>query len=168
MIKVTLLVLFFFSGCGYSTRGYRYKESSIRIVPAVNKITVASEARRYTGYTSYPALIEEALTNRLVSEFNIRSNLAVVSEAENSLVLECEITNYRQTTLQYTSSDDPDEQRLRLYVKIKLTDSTGQVLRQRTVVGQTTYYLFESESAAQGDLVADTARRITEAVIDVW
>lgn len=138
----------------------------------MNQIRVAEEGRSYTGYTSYPILIEENLTNRLVSEFNIRSNLEVVSHLNDALELECQVTDYRRQTLRHTSSDEPMEQRLRLYVNMILRDSEGEVIRERRVVGQTTFYLTgpdsKSETVAQGDLVEDTARRITEAVVEAW
>lgn len=167
--KSLLLFLFLLSGCGYSTQGYRYKENKIRIMSVVNSIRIADEGRRYSSYTAYPILIEEKLTNRLVTEFNIGSGLQVVSQPEGALQLECEVTDYRRSTLRYTDSDDPQEQRLRLYVKMRLIDSQGEVIRERNVVGQTTFYLDrKSETAAQEDLVDNTARRITEAVVEAW
>ncbi len=166
--KFLLAFLLLLAGCGYSTQGYRYKQDKIRIMPVVNKIRIAQEARRYSEYTTYPILIEERLTNRLVAAFNIRSNLEVVSRTNDALLLECEVVDYRRRTLRYTDSDEPEEQRLRLYVKMKLIDPEGEVINEKTVVGQTTFYLDDSEAAAQNDLVEDTARRITEAVVEVW
>ncbi len=171
LFKLLLISIFFLSGCGYTTRGYQFKESKIRVKPVVNQIRVAREARRYSDYTSYPILIEERLTNGLVAEFNIGSDLEVVSQLNDALELECVITDYRRQTLSYTDSDDPKEQRLRLRVKMKLTDSEGAVVLERDVVGQATFDLTDaadSETAAQNDLVEDTARRIREAVVELW
>lgn len=170
--KIFLVFAVLFTGCGYSTQSYRYKENRIRISPVVNSIRVSSEERQHASHGAYPALIEDRLTSRLVSEFNIRSNLEVVSRIEGALRLDCEVIDYRRQTLRYTDSDDPREQRLRLHVKMELTDSQGELLKERVVVGQTTFYLdgpqSRSERAAQHDLVEDTARRITEAVVEAW
>ncbi|MCF7871105.1 MAG: hypothetical protein K9L95_03860 [Candidatus Omnitrophica bacterium] len=167
--KLLLVFLLMIGGCGYSTRGFKYKEGSIRIKPVVNKINITSENRKYSGYTAYPRLIEDRLTNRLVSEFNIQSNLDVVSESRNALELECQVTGYRRQTLRYTDSDDPEEQRLRLEVKMTLISSAGEILKEKNIVGQASFFLnSKSEVAAQNDLIDDTARRITEAVVEEW
>jgi outer membrane lipopolysaccharide assembly protein LptE/RlpB len=170
--KLLLVCLIALAGCGYSTKGYKYKENKIRITPVVNKINITSESRKYSGYTAYPKLIEDRLTNRLVSEFNIQSNLNVVSKPEGALKLECQVTDYKRQTLRYTDSDDPEEQRLRLHVKMKLISSEGEILQEKNVVGQTSFFLTgpnsKSEVAAQAELIDDTARRITEAVVETW
>jgi len=173
MKKSLILSLFFLIiGCGYSTRGVIYDESSIIIVPATNKIDITSESRKYSGYFSFPALIENKLTNELTNKFNIDGNLKVVSQDPQALKLECEVTDYKKETLRYTDSDEVKEQRLRLYVNIKLTDPQGEVLRHQQVMGETDYFLTgsgsRSESAAQTDLIDDTARRILEAVVEAW
>jgi outer membrane lipopolysaccharide assembly protein LptE/RlpB len=167
--KLLLICLIALAGCGYSTKGYKYKEDKIRITPVVNKINITSESRKYSGYTAYPKLIEDRLTSKLVSEFNIQSNLNVVSNLEGALKLECQVTDYKRQTLRYTDSDDPQEQRLRLRVKMKLISSEGETLQEKNVVGQASFFLDEkSEVAAQAELIDDTARRITEAVVETW
>lgn len=173
--KLLLIFLLITAGCGYSTRGYKYQENRIRIKPVVNAIDITSEGRKYSGYTAYPVLIEDRLTNKLVSEFNIQSNLAVVSKPEQALRLECKVIDYQHNTLRYTDSDDPEEQRLRLKVKMKLFDSEGNLLQDKNITGQTSFFLpgsnsknEKSEVAAQVDLIDDTARRITEAVVEAW
>ncbi len=170
--KLLLIFLLITTGCGYSTKGYKYQENKIRINPVVNAIDITSEGRKYSGYTAYPVLIEDRLTNRLVSEFNIQSNLAVVSKPEQALRLECKVIDYKRNTLRYTDSDDPEEQRLRLRVKMKLFDAEGNLLQDKHITGQTSFFLTgsnsKSEVAAQVDLIDDTARRITEAVVEAW
>ncbi|MCF7887378.1 MAG: hypothetical protein K9L71_03085 [Candidatus Omnitrophica bacterium] len=167
--KLLLVCLIALAGCGYSTKGYKYKEDKIRITPVVNKINITSESRKYSGYTAYPRLIEDRLTNKLVSEFNIQSSLNVVSKPEGALKLECQVTDYRRQTLRYTDSDDPEEQRLRLRVKMKLISSEGETLQEKNIVGQASFFLDKkSEVAAQAELIDDTARRITEAVVETW
>ncbi|MCF7873624.1 MAG: hypothetical protein K9L84_02680 [Candidatus Omnitrophica bacterium] len=167
--KLLLVFLMTLAGCGYSTKGYKYKENRIRIKPVINKINITSEDRKYSGYTVYPRLIEDRLTNKLVSEFNIQSGLNVVSEPEGALKLECQVTDYKRQTLRYTDSDDPEEQRLRLHVKMKLISSKGDIIQDKSIVGQASFFLDKkSEVATQAELIDDTARRITEAVVETW
>lgn len=169
MKNFLVLLLLIMVGCGYTTRGFIYAEDTIIIKPVINKVDITSESRKYSDYTSFPILIENRLTNEIVSKFNIEGNLKVVSEDINALKLVCTVNDYSKETLRYTDSDVVNEQRLRLHVHIKLTSGEGKVLQDKRVVGETTYYLAGvSESAAQLDLIDDTARRICEAVTEAW
>ena len=169
---IILLSFILLCGCGYTTSGSLYQGNRIYVVPVANKIDIASESRNYSGYTAYPALLENRLTSVLVSEFNERSNLKVVSNEIGALHLTCSIEDYEKEALRYTDSDDVKEQRLRLRVRMKLTDPEGVVLEQRSVVGETSFFLYgsnrKSESSAQQDLIKDTARRIVEAITEEW
>ena len=172
MKNFLVLLLLIVVGCGYTTRGFIYAEDTIIIKPVINKIDITSESRKYSDYTSFPILIENRLTNEIVSQFNIEGNLKVVSEDLNALELVCTVNNYNRETLRYTNADEVNEQRLRLDVNIKLTSGDGKVLKDKNVTGETTYYLtganVKSESTAQLDLIDDTARRICEAVTEEW
>jgi len=167
-----LLIVLIMSGCGYTTRGFIYSDDTIIIDPVVNKIDITSEDREFSGYTSYPRLIENRLTNELVRRFNIDGSLKVVSEDPESLKLTCTINDYTKETLRYTDSDDVEEQRLRLHVHVKLVSSEGKVLKDKVIAGETTYFLSgtrqKSESSAQTDLIEDTARRIIESTSEEW
>jgi len=173
MKNFLVLLLLIMVGCGYTTRGFIYAEDTIIIRPVINKVDITSESRKYSDYTSFPILIENRLTNEIISKFNIEGNLKVVSEDPNALKLICTVNDYSRETLRYTEgSDEVEEQRLRLSVHMKLTSGEGKVLQDRVVLGETTYYLTganqKSESAAQVDLIDDTARRICEAVTEAW
>lgn len=167
-----VLLLLIVVGCGYTTRGFIYTEDTIIIKPVINKIDITSESRKYSDYTSFPILIENRLTNEIVSKFNIEGNLKVVSQDPNALKLVCTVNDYSRETLRYADNDEVDEQRLHLHVHMKLTSGEGKVLKSKNVTGKTTYYLTganqKSESAAQSDLIDDTARRICEAVTEEW
>ncbi|MBU1121506.1 MAG: LPS assembly lipoprotein LptE [Candidatus Omnitrophota bacterium] len=160
------------SGCGYSTKGFVYKEDRIMIKPVVNKVDITSESRRNSNYTVSPVLLEKRLTNTIVNKFNVFGYLKVVSVEENALVLSCNITEYQKETLRYTDSKDVQEQRLRLVVMTKLIDSDGEVIKEKQVIGETSYYLSgaqqTTEENAQTDIIDDTARRILEAVVEEW
>ena len=160
------------SGCGYTTRAYIYPENSIHIPPAKNEINIATEGRKYSSYQSFPVLIENRLTNKVIQKFNTKSDLKVVKSDINALRLDLVVTNYTKEALVYTDSDDVKEQRLRLSVALTLTDPSEEVLKKKTVVGESSFSLTgpnaKSESAAQVDLVDDTARRILEVVVEEW
>ena len=164
------------SGCGYVAGGFKYQGRGIVVSPVVNKIKIATEARKYTGYVSYPILIEDKLTNEIIRQFNIDGNLVVTRQGPQALILTCAVVDYDKETLRYTDSDDVKEQRLRLRVEMKLHSSDGTLLQHRRVVGESSYYLEQefmgddkkSESFAQVELVRDTARRIVEAVVEEW
>ncbi|MDD3296071.1 MAG: hypothetical protein PHU64_01775 [Candidatus Omnitrophica bacterium] len=173
-MKRTIILVFlaYLVGCGYTTRGGIYAGKEIIIKPVVNKIDVASENAKTSGYTSFPVLIENRLTNELVSRFNVEGQLKVVSQGEGALSLVCTINDYDKETLRYEDNDDVKEQRLRLHILMILTSAEGEVLEEKTIVGESSYYLSgpnqRSETAAQNDLIVDSARRISEAVAEEW
>ncbi|MFH1767600.1 MAG: LPS assembly lipoprotein LptE [Candidatus Omnitrophota bacterium] len=180
MKKVVILIFLLVSGCGYTTKGFFYKEDKILIRPVVNKISIASEDRMYSSedrmYSSqvyYPILIEKKFSNALINKFNVDGRLKVVSaQKENSLKLECEIIAYRKEGLRYTSADEVEEQKLYLDVHMTLYDSDEEIFIDRNVTGDTSYYLTgsnaKSETAAQTDLIDDTAKRILEVIVENW
>jgi len=169
-----LLVAFLFAGCGYTTRGFVYSTDKIFISPAVNKINIVSESRRYSNYRSYPVLLEKRLTNSLINAFNINGHLKVVSNIEESgaLRLSCAIKDYNRDALRYSDSDNVEEERLWLKVHVVLTGTDGKKLKEKDITGDTTYFLTgpdkKSESSAQVDLLDDTTRRILELVTESW
>jgi len=172
MVNFLIALVFIVAGCGYTTGGGLYAGRKIIITPAVNKIDITSETRKNSNYVTFPILIENKLTNKIISKFNIDGNLKVVNQAQDALKLTCIVNDYAKEALRYTGTDDVQEQRLRLYVATKLISAQEKVLINKTVVGETTYYLSganqKSEEAAQVDLIDDTARRISEAVTEEW
>lgn len=168
-----VLISFLISGCGYTTGGtLAYKENNIFIAPVKNEINITSEDGRYGTYTNFPISVEKNLTNKVIEKFNIFGRLKLSNNPENSLRLHCVVTDYRKEALRYTDDEDVEEQRLGLYVNMKLFSSSGEVLKERTIVGDASFFLSgpkqKSESSAQQELVDDTARRILEAVIEDW
>ena len=169
MFKFLLILLVCFtSGCGYTTRGFIYEESQIIIFPVRNSMDIASSGRRTSGYANFPILIENRLTSATINKFNIDGHLKVVNQAQSALELNCVVNNYTKEALRYTDSDDIKEQRLRLYVEMKLINSQGEVLQDKLIVGQASFFLSGSETVAQDELIEDTARRISEAVLEAW
>ncbi|MBN2483603.1 MAG: hypothetical protein JXD21_05320 [Candidatus Omnitrophica bacterium] len=171
MKKIFFGLLIVTLGCGYTTKAFR-GTGSIYVKPVQNNIRITQETRAYSSYQTYPILIEKKLTNAIVDEFRLRSNYTITSESSQSYTLECSIISYTQNALQYSDSDDVTERRLRLHVKMRYLGPQGELLKERTVVGEATYYLqglyAKSESEAFEDLIDDTSRRIVESIADDW
>lgn len=170
---IIFFTIFLFSSCGYGTHSVFYSEKKINVLPVKNKINVAVEERRLSDFRTFPLLIEKRLTNSIVRKFNIDGYLKVINKNEgDSLTLVCTIVDYRKESLRYTGSEDIEEQRLRLYVDLVLKDKDDKVIKNTQIVGETTFFLTGSraktETAAWDDLIDDTSRRITEAVLEQW
>jgi len=167
-----LMMVCFIAGCGYTTRGFIYDGKTITVEPIINKIDITAESRQYSGYTSFPILIENSLLNEIISQFNIDGGLKVVSDDPQALSLTCVVERYDKQALRYSDDDAVKEQRLRLHVRMTLKSPQAEVLKARTVVGEASFFLSgpnqRSEEAAQRDLIDDTARRIVEAVVEEW
>ncbi|MCK9614951.1 MAG: LPS assembly lipoprotein LptE [Candidatus Omnitrophica bacterium] len=172
MKKLLIFAFILLCGCGYTTRGFVYSSNKIYIAPAVNKINITSEDRRYSTFTAYPVLLEQRLTNKIINKFNIDGHLKVVSEEGDNLKLFSEVTEYLKETMRYNDSEDVKEQRLRLHVKMKLLGPDGNVIKEREIVGETSFFLTGpnsiSETTAQEKLIDDTSRRILEVVVEEW
>lgn len=172
MKNVLFIFLLVVSGCGYTTRGFIYKEKGINIKPVVNEISIDRNDSTSYSYNTYPILLEKNFTNELIDRFHTEGGLKISNQDEGFLRLECVLRNYVKEALRYESDEDIEEERLRLYVHIILYDGQGEIIQDKNIVGETTYYLSgslsKSESSAQVDLIDDTTRRILEAVIERW
>lgn len=172
MRRVFLIVLLGMIGCGYTTRGFVYEEESIYIKPIINSISITHETRQYQTYTTYPVLIEKKLTNELAKRFSIDGHLTVANETYGALELQGEVRNYTKEALRYAGDDTITEQRLRLFVTMVLLNAQGNTIKEKEIVGETTFFLSgslaKSETQAQAELVEDAARRMVETVIENW
>lgn len=172
-MKTLIFFLFLLlSSCGYTTQ-LSTRKGGIYVKPVVNRIVIASEDRAYSGYSSYPILLEKKLTNSVINEFNIRGGqFTVPNNSPDSYTLECSIYDYRREALRYTDDDSVSEQRLRLYVKVKFYDSDDEIIKEKEIVGEATYFLSGSyaipESEAIRNLTDDSAKRIVETVSQDW
>ena len=170
--QAVLAAIFLLAGCGYSVHSVTFAEKTIFIKPVTNAIKIAIEGNKYENRKTYPRLIENELTSSLVQGFNTDGQLKVARDEAGALKLICVVKDYRKDTLRSTNTNDVVEQRIQLEVAMKLYDSNGKTVTDKEVVGETTYFLSgpnqKTEVAAQGELVDDTARRITEAVVENW
>lgn len=167
-MKYCLLFFLFFSSCGYTT--FLGKIKNIYVKPVINSIKIAKEERAYKEYNLYPLFLDKLLTNRLVEEINLRG--AYSARVSDAYLLECKIYDFKVEGLRYTENDEVSEQRLKLYVKVKLFSPQSELLKKKTIVGQTTYFLSGpyriSQEDAYRDLVKDTAQRIVEFILSDW
>jgi hypothetical protein len=171
MKKLFFIISIFLLGCGYTTTAF-IGGGRIYIKPIVNEIAVTKEERAYSEYRTYPILLEKKLTNKLIDEFNTKTRFEVTPDFTNSNRLECRIVDFRREALRYDDADEVTEKRLRLYVTLRYYDSENNLLKDKEIIGETTYRLTgsykKSESEAQDVLLEDTARRIVEAIAEDW
>lgn len=170
--QAVLAAILLSSGCGYSVHSVTFAEKTIFIKPVTNEIKIATEGNKYENRKTYPRLIENELTSSLVQGFNTDGQLKAAHDETGALKLVCVVKDYRKDTLRSTTTNTVVEQRIQLEVAMKLYDSSGKTVKDKEVVGETTYFLSgasqKTEVAAQADLVDDTARRIVEAVVENW
>ncbi len=164
------------AGCGYTTRafvsqtGYR----TIHVKPFANKVDTTSEESVGSRFQTYYPLLENKVTNAVVDRFIYDGELRVVPENEADIVLSGDLVHYSRESLRDASDDTPQEYRITLFVNIRLVENkTGKVLWEKTnFAGDTSYYttgsFVKSEAQALEDAVADLARRVVEAAVEIW
>jgi len=172
--KLIFLSFLLLGGCGYTTYlvSTSLGEGKIYVKPVVNEVRITAEDRAYSDYNVYPILLDKDLTNAIIDELQIRTPLKVVNSPDDAYTLECKIVNYKKEALRYTDSDEVNEQRLKLYVKVMVYDNEGNLIEENEVVGEASYFfsgrLASSESEALSELVEDTARKIIDALFQDW
>ncbi len=173
-MKRVILLFLLLGGCGYTTYlvSSSLGEGKIYVKPVANEVRITSEDRAYSDYTVYPVLLDKDLTNAIIDELQIRTPLKVVSSPDGAYTLECKIVNYKKEALRYTDTDEVNEQRLRLYVKVIVYDAEKNLIKEREVVGEASYFfsgrLASSESEALNELIEDTAKRVVDTLSQDW
>lgn len=174
MLVLSVVCCLCIAGCGYTTRGFIFKEKNIFISPIINNANVMNQESNAIDSAGYPVLLEKKLTNNVVAKFNADGNLRVSNDqGEGTLNLYCAIKDYRKESVRYNSTDSTiQEQELDLDVSVKLIDPLNKTLVDANVTGKTSYFLSGSqaktESSAQDDLVDDAGKRILDAVSEQW
>ena len=168
-----LLSTFYFSGCGYTTRGFIDPQyQSVYVQPVVNKVKVTGETQEFGDFRSVPAFLDQAFTRALIARFNLDGHLRVTKEENADLIVECTITDYKQGTLRYDNDDRVEEYRLKLYYTYRLLDSVGDVVKKGRLVANSEYALVgaaaRSEEQAIAELLEDASRRLVDAIIEEW
>lgn len=175
-IGILFLVLFFVSGCGYTTRSQLSSDlRSIYVENFTNKISVTEEqgdARMYRGYR--PGM-EVDITKAVIDRFIFDGNLKVVNIVEDSdIILKGELIDFKKEALRYDRNNNVEEYRVRAVVNIELksarTDKT--VWKEKEFAGEATYRtggsLAATESASIKEATSDLARRVVERTIEGW
>ena len=161
------------AGCGYTTRSLITLEyQTIFVRSFVNKIDITSDTSVARGYKTYHPLLENDITRQVIDQFILDGNLRLAKEEGADLILEGELVDYRKDALRYTGEDDKEveEYRISLVVNIRLYDTSSQTLlwQVNNFVGDTTYFIQQSESSAISAAVDDLARRVVDRVVDIW
>ena len=161
------------AGCGYTMRSLittYYK--TIHVSSFINKIDISSDTSVARKYKTYHPLLENDITRQVIDQFILDGNLRLAKEEEADLVLEGELVDYRKDALRYTGEDskEVEEYRISLGVNLKLYDVSNQTLlwQANNFIGDTTYFIGQSESSAISEAVEDLARRIVDRVVDIW
>ncbi|OQX82147.1 MAG: hypothetical protein B6D56_00090 [Candidatus Omnitrophica bacterium 4484_70.1] len=155
-------------GCGYST--YLVNIKDIYVKPVTTSVNLTGLERAYSEYTSYPLFLDKLLTNKIIEEINLRG--ASINNSVSAYRLETNIYRYEKEGLRYEDNDEVSEQRLKLFVKVKLFSPQDELIKEKKIIGQTTFFLSGpykiSEEEAIQDLIEDTAQRIVETIISDW
>jgi len=173
LLTTYYLLLTTISGCGYTTRSMITQDyQTIYVRPFVNKIDITSETSVARRYKTYHPLLENDITRQVIDQFILDGNLRLAKEEGADLILEGELVDYRKDALRYTGEDDKEveEYRISLVVNIRLYDTSSQTLlwQVNNFVGDTTYFIQQSESSAISAAVDDLARRVVDRVVDIW
>ncbi len=166
-------VSFLLAGCGYTTRGFlNPKYRTIYVAPVENKINITKETEEYSKYRSFPALIEDNFTSKIISRFNLDGNLRTTNEQSADLILKCVINDFVRDAIDYDDNDQVQKYRLKLNFTYTLLDSQGRVIKTRTITADENYNLTgayaKSEDSALLDLLDDAGRRIVESIVERW
>ncbi len=161
MKKVILLLsLLLVAGCGYRLGSLGTASDQKLAVPTfVNK-------------TDEPNL-ETLTTNAVIRKLQVDGTYKIVPKTDEAdYVLEVELMNFQRSALTFDRSDITNDFRIILAANLVFKDAkTGKILwTENRVEGEATYPRGsnqpESERAALPRLIEDTAKRITDKVVD--
>ena len=168
-----LLSLLGLSGCGYTTRGFLDPQyQTVYVKPVVSSVKVTGETQEFTSFRSVPPFLDQNFTRALISRFSLDGRLRVVKEHAADLIVECTVTDYRQTALRYDTDDSVEEYRLKLYYVYKILGPSGNVIKVSRLVANAEYALVgglaRSQDQATADLLDDAARKLVDEIIEEW
>jgi len=168
------LLLFLFSGCGYTTKTVLPDNiKTIQIETFKNNIDIAKEVSARDKYEVYRPNLEVDLRDAIVSRIFLDGNLKLADKDSAGAVLEGEIMQYRKDPLRY-QNEVVQEYRISLVCDIKLiSQKDSRVLfEENAVTGDATYFttgaLQKTETAALNDALSDLARRIVNRIVENW
>jgi len=169
-LSLTVLLALSSLHCGYSTHSrFIDQYRTVFVGPVENTIDFTREQRRNFYFPLLEVKIHDAVVDRFLYDGNLRS-----AEADRAdLIMEVKLSDYTRGALRYTDDDDVEESRIQIVSHVRLKEAlTGNVLWNRTIVGEATYFtrgaLATSERSAVDEAVADLARRIVEQTVQYW
>ena len=172
---ILVTVLFFISGCGYTTKSLLPSNlKTIYVDNFVNSIKVtdeSSDARMYRGY--HPGM-ELETTRTIRDKFLFDGNLKLADIDRADLILKGELVDYRNEALRYNRSDNIEEYRVRLVVNLELKNAKDGKVRwtENNFAGESLYRttgtLAKTETTAIKEAADDLARRVVERTIEEW
>lgn len=163
------------AGCGYTTRSAivtAYK--TVYVERFKNKIDYTSEFSEGRKIKTYYPLIETNITTAVVDRFLFDGNLKIAKAENADVILRGELLDYIRDVLRYDDSNNPQEYRVSLVVRLILWDPKEDkpIWEEKRFIGDSTYFvsgsLAKSESSAINDAVTDLARRIVERTVEQW
>jgi len=171
----SVFVIFYLSGCGYSTHAYIGPYKTIYISPFKNAINIASIKSENANYANYYPLLESNITQGVVDKFIAEGSLKVVDEKDADLILKGELKSYQHDVLNYAPNiEDVKEYRTTLIVDMTLYKAKDMsvIWQKNNFAGDTTYYIIgpqaKTEQDALDDAMKDLSRRVMEAVVEAW
>ena len=171
----SLLLIFMFAGCGYSTRSLiADKYRTIYIQPFVNKVDISNESYQANKYRIYRPTLETDITQSVVNKFLLDGNLRPINSEEADLLLKGELLEFRRDPLRYSNDDTVTEYRLNIVVNLSFLDKKENKLlwSENNFTGDTTYFTTganaKAESVAINDALSDLSRRIVERAVEQW
>ncbi len=163
------------NGCGYTTRSLITNNfKTIYVTQFANKIDLTRESDAANKYKLYRPMLEQDITQAVISRFLLDGNLKPVKAGAADLTLRGELMEYRRDPLRYTSTDEVEEYRISLVVNLYLQDNKENKLlwEEQYFTGDTTYFTMgqaaTTEEAAVSGAITDLARRIVERTIEQW
>ena len=174
-LVLTIILVAGLSGCGYTTRSLLPPHiKKIHVENFKNSIDITEETSDKTIHRTYKPRLELDVTKAIIDKFIFDGNLKIASAGDADTILTGELIDFRREGLRYDESDNIEQYRIVIVVRIKLED-----LKENKIMwefggfaGSYDYYTIgsqaKSESAAINEAIDDLARRIVEQTIEVW
>ncbi len=171
--------IFCFSGCGYTAKSLLPAHiKKIRVENFKNAIDITEEGsgtnQGYNLYKTYKPRLEQDVTKAVIDKFIFDGNLKIAMAQDADCILGGELIGFEREALRYDESDNVEQYRIAIFVKIQLKDTKlNKILWQfDRFAGSYDYYTTgaqaKSESAAINAAIDDLARRIVWQTIEVW
>lgn len=161
-VRMTILLVMFLSGCGYTSHTVLPQNMKTIYVDTVkNKIPIAQI------YAYQPGL-EIDITNAVIGRLHRDGNLRVARRDQADVILESNLVGFEQEGLRFTSLESVAEYKLFIVLSLKLTDrKTGQVIwEEPNFTGDTEYFVSQIRSLSRQEAAQRAVNRLARNVVD--